>query len=55
MHIMHLFVYLIGFMLATTWFKGLNSAEALCKTTGRQTMPFHRGRGLKVGKTETKN
>lgn len=55
MHIIYPFVYLIVIMLASTWFKGLSTTGALCKSTGRQTMPLHRGRGLQVGKPETKN
>lgn len=55
MHIRYPFVHLIVIMLAPTWLKGLKPARALCQSTGKQTMPLHRGRGLQVGKTETKN
>lgn len=55
MCITYTFLYLTAIMPASTQLKGLNPAEALYESTGRQTMPLHSRRGLQVSKTETKN
>lgn len=55
MYIIYAFLYLTATMPASTQLKGLNPAEPLYESTGRQTMLLHSRRGLQVSKTETKN